>query len=531
MLGSLRRMRWLLAIGSVSGCADGESEPVPLVTGELRFSAPLGLADVNDSRALIAVAEANDDGWLDVLTWGEGAPLVSVAIPNYGIGSPAKVAGLPTTRPRQVLWTDLNRDRSADLVILDDGGKVRHFVAQAVDEYGEQTVDLPDLPPLASFALADLNRDGRLDYVFLEAPGDAQPVRLHVVLGGSAGRFDWVQTLEFTANDEVTQSAAFLQPADVDADGDWDVVVAAPGLGLGVFVYEEHANGADAGVEEGAGARADAGADPDAKAPSDGGAYRDAGETQPDGETVAFGDGPFAFRSWSSAGEQIDEIAAVILGDMDADGVSEGFFFLEGSRVQLRSDMWPPVLAPAVGRGRPMGSIGCVEDFDNDGRVDILAASDTLDLRRGAKEANTFASALELDPEGAYPAASIVCVDLDNDGDVDVLTSGQKGTALHLNRLEPATTDDARYYDFKFVGRGDNAAALGTRVEVTVGDVTRRRDFVASGQAHLPATPTLHFGLGDDEQLDEVTITWPNGLVRVDTDWVANDTVTALQPE
>ena len=66
MFGSSRRVCWFVALVSVAGCAEGESAPAPLVTGELRFSAPLELAEGNDSRALIAVAEANDDGWLDV---------------------------------------------------------------------------------------------------------------------------------------------------------------------------------------------------------------------------------------------------------------------------------------------------------------------------------------------------------------------------------------------------------------------------------------------------------------------------------
>jgi enediyne biosynthesis protein E4 len=81
------------------------------------------------------------------------------------------------------------------------------------------------------------------------------------------------------------------------------------------------------------------------------------------------------------------------------------------------------------------------------------------------------------------------------------------------------------------VGRGNNASALGTTVELRVGgDVYRRSHFV-SGQAHMPASPLLHFGLGGANVVDEVRVTWPNGEAREDSDWVANDTVTAIQPE
>lgn len=54
--------------------------------------------------------------------------------------------------------------------------------------------------------------------------------------------------------------------------------------------------------------------------------------------------------------------------------------------------------------------------------------------------------------------------------------------------------------------------AIGTRVEITTGGLTQTRE-VRSGDGYLSQRDlTLHFGIGDYEQVDSIVVRWQNGM-------------------
>jgi hypothetical protein len=490
-------------------CAESSS-PNPPESAELRFSSPLVIAKEADSVAKVFVGDANADSWLDVLTWGEGAPYVNVAIPEQGLSQPFKLAGLPTGPIRQAVWLDLTGDLSADALVLDDSGQLRRFHSDSVDEYSEHTLGLPQAGPIAAFAVLDLNRDERLDFVVLgeSAGADAgavAPTRLEVLFGAGGGKWTSAQVLEFEPTEAGSeQQTPFLQPTDINGDERWDIVVGVPGFGVG-WLEQLAPSGADAGL---ALPEVDAGAD--AEAPAD---------LEPE-----------LFRYVALEREESDTSAALFI-DYDNDGDVDYFRFAAESDVQVSKNDGAGEFDSNVAKGLAPGALGCIEDFDNDGRLDVLSVADDVVLKLGTSKANTFADGLELGEASNLPIASLACVDVDNDGDVDVLTGGSKGTGLYLNRLEPLTADLNNYFDFRLAGTSGNAAALGTSIEFVFGKKTVHRLAFASGHAFLPASPSLHIGLGSAILLDSVTITWPNGESEKATDWTVNDTVTATQPE
>lgn len=507
-MASYSRVWWILAAAASVACSNGtREEEAPLA--KLRYSTSIPLSEVRGDAPLVAVADANGDGWLDVLSWGNSAPAVAIAVPNYGLSSPRKIAGLPTDQPRQVVWADFDGDRHADVVIIDADGVLRRYDSGSVDEYVEVPLELPEIGPLAAFVLLDFNRDGRLDYVLLEesrsADGGESLAVVHVVRGGKDNTLERVQTLELLpAEGGAAQATAFLQPADVDGDGDWDVVVAAPGVGLGVFLYgEDTAHVQDAGVTE----LADAG-----------------GVEEPPSS------GPYSYRPWAEVSdvETVEDTTAIVLRDFDFDGEVDAILF--GEELTLHRGDESGGFHGADVSGLVGGTMGCVDDFNNDGRLDLLSISDELVVRLGNSKGG-FSKGVDLDVKDVVPVSSVVCADLDNDGDVDIVTIGKRGTRVHLNRLEPVEVRDASYLDFQLVGRGGNAPAFGTVVELQTGKRTQRREFVGSGQARQPSSPVLHFGLGTDFVVDEVRVTWPQGTTRKDTEWVAFDSVTAIQPK
>lgn len=493
---------WILAAVASVACSKGtREEEVP--AGALRYSTSVALTEVRGNEPLVAVADANGDGWLDVLSWGDGAPAVSLAVPTYGLSSSKKIAGLPTEQPRQIVWADFDGDRHADVALIDAEGALRRYDSDTIDEYIEVPLELPEFGPLAAFALLDFDRDGRLDYVLLEqsrnADGGDSLASVRVLRGGNGDTLEQVQVIELTAGEGgAAQVTAFLQPADVDGDGNWDVIVAAPGAGLGVLVYAEVAADAE---------------------------HTDAGAGE-----APLPRGPYSYQPWAevSGGETEGNTTAISLRDFDFDGHVDavlfgeelGFFRGDGSGRFDGTDV----------SGLVAGTLGCVEDFDNDGRLDLLSISDELSLRLGNSKGG-FSKGVALDVKDVIPVSSVVCADMDNDGDVDVVTIGKRGTRIHLNRLEPVEVRDASYLDFQLVGRGANAPAFGTVVEVKVGKRTQRREFVSSGQARQPSSPVLHFGLGRNFVVDEVRVSWPQGTTRKDQDWGAFDSVTAIQPK
>lgn len=514
---------WLVL---VTGCAPGSTESNPAVSAGLRFSNPVLVTDEGEQDALVFVADANDDKWLDVLTWGEGAPYLNVASPEEGLNVPVKLAGLPAGPVRQAAWLDLTGDRCADLLVLDADGKLRRFHSEAIDEYSEHPLKFPELEAVTAFTTLDLDRDGRLDYLLLGTPGEGAAemgtTHVYLLLGEEGNRFTLAEDLVLAHSSAGGgQTTSFLQPLDLNGDGTWEIVVGAPRVGVGVLVQMERAS-----VDAGLSAPTDAGSDAEGSAVEGNHAEGDAAAAAP----VPSGPELLSF-SLISASENEDTSSAVFI-DANADGDVEWFRFSPEDDVEVRVLGSSGAFEPEdQAKGLGVGQLGCVEDFDNDGKLDVLAVGERLVLTLGTSQLGKFSEGLQLEPGSELPVSSLVCVDVDNDGDLDLVTAGRKGTGLYFNRLEPLQSESANYFDFRFVGADDNTPAVGTRVSLTVGKQVRQRDFLISGQAHLPNSPSLHFGLGSETALDKVEVVWPTSKALDDSDWTANDTVTIIQSE
>ena len=115
--------------------------------------------------------------------------------------------------------------------------------------------------------------------------------------------------------------------------------------------------------------------------------------------------------------------------------------------------MGKDVLRPMVGRGSASG------DFDNDGRVDLLA----------------------LDYEGPM-----------------MLLHNRSQNANHWITLDLRGTSPNRYaYGARLVGKTGN--------QIWVAEVSPASSYLSSSD------PRIHWGLGDAQEIEELTIHWPNG--------------------
>jgi hypothetical protein len=110
-----------------------------------------------------------------------------------------------------------------------------------------------------------------------------------------------------------------------------------------------------------------------------------------------------------------------------------------------------------------------------------------------------------------------VYVDLDNDGDMDVVINNINDEAMiYKNLLREKNKDSSNYLQIIFEGSKQNINGLGAFVEIhydhgkiQVWENTPYRGYLSSIQG------CAHFGLGKTPTIDSVIIKWPNGKMQL----------------
>ena len=112
---------------------------------------------------------------------------------------------------------------------------------------------------------------------------------------------------------------------------------------------------------------------------------------------------------------------------------------------------------------------------------------------------------------GALGSRSSAIFDLDNDGDLDIVTNDFNSEPMVLISNLTERKPDIRFLKVKLIGTMSNRNGLGARVRVTVG--TQNYVKVQDGQSGYLSQSLipLYFGLGKGRQVDEIEISWPSG--------------------
>ena len=111
---------------------------------------------------------------------------------------------------------------------------------------------------------------------------------------------------------------------------------------------------------------------------------------------------------------------------------------------------------------------------------------------------------------GALGSRSSAIFDLDNDGDLDIVTNDFHSEPMVLisNLTEQKT--DVRYLMVDLVGTASNRSGIGARVRVTAGEQTYTK--VQDGQSGYLSQSLypLYFGLDAALEVDQIEVTWPS---------------------
>ena len=168
-------------------------------------------------------------------------------------------------------------------------------------------------------------------------------------------------------------------------------------------------------------------------------------------------------------------------------------------------------------------------DFDNDGRLDLYEANGRIEssdpalvqdfaepntLYRGTAEAGSFRFD-EVSPQGGvnpplrHTSRGLAVGDVDNDGGLDLLIVNRDAAPyLLMNRA-----DRGNWVRFE-VRTAAGRDAHGASVSAMVGDRRMRRDVQPAASYLTSSDPRVHFGLGPETRIRDVTVTWPGGATE-----------------
>lgn len=174
----------------------------------------------------------------------------------------------------------------------------------------------------------------------------------------------------------------------------------------------------------------------------------------------------------------------------------------------------------------------CMEDFDNDGDLDIFHVNgwEEVDPREEAgvndytfDQVRYFENVPEFtESQGIFIEAAdqmglvdngqgrgVVCFDSDRDGDVDlVITNNQvhKGIVFYRNELD----NNNNYLNIRLLSNTLNSKGVGAFIQIDDGNLEQVRE-IRAGNHFVSQNPAeAHFGLGGQTSAD-ITVYWPDG--------------------
>ncbi|WP_196137756.1 CRTAC1 family protein [Aliikangiella sp. G2MR2-5] len=117
--------------------------------------------------------------------------------------------------------------------------------------------------------------------------------------------------------------------------------------------------------------------------------------------------------------------------------------------------------------------------------------------------------------------------DIDGDGDLDILVTQIEGVPLLLRNDQKLSN---HWLHVKLSQTGGNSNAIGALVKVKLHNGEEMQQLVMPTRSYLSQVlPQAYFGLGKNTEVEQIIVTWPDGLVQAVTNIGKVDRVISIQ--
>lgn len=116
---------------------------------------------------------------------------------------------------------------------------------------------------------------------------------------------------------------------------------------------------------------------------------------------------------------------------------------------------------------------------------------------------------------GALGTRSSVIFDLDNDGDLDIVTNDFNSEPMVLISNLSEERENLNYLSLKLVGSNSNHDALGAVVTIHTPSFVQSKVYDGKSGYLSQSSFPLYFGLGEASRVDRIEIQWPSGAQQV----------------
>ncbi len=104
--------------------------------------------------------------------------------------------------------------------------------------------------------------------------------------------------------------------------------------------------------------------------------------------------------------------------------------------------------------------------------------------------------------------------DLDNDGDLDLLVNNVNQPAFVYENLSDKRQPN-NHLRIKLKGKTGNLGGIGTTIKITTSTSTQYYEHFLSRGYESSVDPTIHFGLGEHEMVDDIEVWWPDDTYQI----------------